>query len=145
MTGGQETIAQSTRDGVTTNVTDVGDHVPATVTNVLNTPTSTTTDTASVTKTGQMNVAAFTSENVIVTVINSQLYQIVPHATDQEMITVPNVLRMLIATMTDTVNVTTTGQETAVMNTPVNATIVVMAVTDHPIRIVKYASQMPLT
>jgi hypothetical protein len=143
MIGGQEMIAQSTRDGVTTNVTDAGDLVPATVTHVLNTPTSTTTDTVSVTKTGQMNAVAFTSETVIVTVTNIQVPP-AKHVTDQEMITAPNVLLMLTATMMDTVNVITTGQETAVTNTPVNATIIVMVVTDQLLLIVKYASQMPL-
>jgi len=67
-TGGQETTAQSTRDGVTTNVTVAGDLVPVTVTNVLSTLTSTTTDTVSVTKTGLMNAVASTSEIVIATV-----------------------------------------------------------------------------
>jgi hypothetical protein len=85
MTGGQETIAPSTRDGVTTNVTVAGDHVPATVTHALTTPTSTTTDTASVTKTGKANAAASTSDNVTATVNKNSA------ATDQETNSVLNV------------------------------------------------------
>lgn len=85
MTGGQETIAQSTRDGATTNVTAAGAHVPATVTPVLITPTSITTDTVSVTKTGKVNAAALTSENVTV-IVNKNL-----DASAQATKSVPNV------------------------------------------------------
>jgi hypothetical protein len=84
-TGGQETTAQSTRDGVTTNVTVAGDLVPVTVTNVLSTLTSTTTDTVSVTKTGLMNAVASTSENVTATVNKNM------DATAQEKTSVLNV------------------------------------------------------
>ena len=131
MTGGQETIALSTRDGATTNVTVVGDHVPATVTPVLTTPTSTTTDTVSVTKTGKENAAASTSDHVTATVNKNS------DALLQETKAVPNVPPTLAATMTDTANVKTTGQVTAVTNTPVNATIIVMAVTDQATLTVK--------
>lgn len=85
MTGGQETIAQSTRDGATINVTAAGAHVPATVTPVFLTPTSITTDTVSVMKTGQKNVAAFTLENVTV-IVNKNL-----DASAQATKNVPNV------------------------------------------------------
>ena len=84
-TGGQETIALSTRDGVTTNVTAAGDHVPVTVTHALTTPPSTTTDIASVTKTGKANAAASTSDHVTATVNKNSA------ATDQEKNSVPNV------------------------------------------------------